>query len=84
MSRLAAIAEGFREFYYAPYRRTLARAQRDEEDLFMMLVMSEALGVPNPASYYTLELLPIVFENFHSWHRRMGMDRSPLDSISCC
>ncbi|GAB3655795.1 hypothetical protein GCM10027591_11130 [Zhihengliuella somnathii] len=84
MGWAAELSAGLREFYYAPYRRTLARAQRDEEDLFMMLVMSEALGVPNPASYYTLELLPIVFENFHAWHRRMGMDRSPLDSISCC
>ncbi|GHC99872.1 cory-CC-star protein [Zhihengliuella salsuginis] len=84
MGRLAGFAAGLREFYYAPYRRTLARAQRDEEDLFMMLVLSESLGVPNPASYYTLELLPVVFEHFHDWHRRMGMDRSPLDSISCC
>ncbi|GAA3712913.1 hypothetical protein GCM10022377_28390 [Zhihengliuella alba] len=84
MGRLSAFAEGLREFYMAPYRRTLARAQRDEEDLFMMLVLSEALGVPNPASYYTLELLPVLFDRFHDWHRRMGMDRSPLDSISCC
>ncbi|WP_309080550.1 cory-CC-star protein [Zhihengliuella sp.] len=84
MGRLSAFAAGLREFYMAPYRRTLARAQRDEEDLFMMLVLSEALGVPNPASYYTLELLPVMFDRFHDWHRRMGMDRSPLDSISCC
>ncbi|MCO1337998.1 DNA helicase [Kocuria polaris] len=84
MGRLAGFTAGLREFYYAPYRRTLARAKRDEEDLFMMLVLSESLGVPNPAGYYTLELLPVVYENFHDWHRRMGMDRSPLDSISCC
>ncbi|RZU63610.1 cory-CC-star protein [Zhihengliuella halotolerans] len=84
MGRMAGFAAGLREFYYAPYRRTLARAKRDEEDLFMMLVLSESLGVPNPAGYYTLELLPVVFENFHDWHRRMGMDHSPLDSISCC
>ncbi|WP_102158487.1 cory-CC-star protein [Zhihengliuella halotolerans] len=84
MGRMAGFAAGLREFYYAPYRRTLARAKRDEEDLFMMLVLSESLGVPNPAGYYTLELLPVVYENFHDWHRRMGMDHSPLDSISCC
>lgn len=75
---------GLYEFYVAPYRRTFARAQRDEEDLFMMLVLSEALGVPNPASYYTVELLPVVYDRFHDWHRRMGMERSPLDHISCC
>ena len=77
-------SELLREFYIAPYRRTFARAKRDEEDLFMMLVLSEALGVPNPASYYTVELLPVVYDRFHDWHRRMGMERSPLEHVSCC
>ena len=80
----ARLGAGLHEFYAAPYRRTFARAQRDEEDLFMMLVLSEALGVPNPASYYTVELLPVVYDRFHDWHRRMGMERSPLEHISCC
>jgi len=78
------IAAGLEEFYAAPYRRSLARARRDEDDLFMMMVLSEGLGLPNPAGYYTMELLPVVYENFHDWHRRMGMERSPLDDISCC
>ena len=83
-SRLRALAEGLHEFYVGPYRRTFARAQRDEDDLFRMLVMSEMLGVPNPAAYYTAELLPAVYEDFHDWHQRAGMERSPLDHISCC
>ena len=72
------------EYYVAPYRRTFARAQRDEEDLFMLLVFAETLGVPNPAAYYTMELLPFVYERFHEWHKRMGMERSPLDHVHCC
>lgn len=72
------------EYYVAPYRRTFARAQRDEEDLFMLLVFAESLGVPNPAAYYTMELLPVVYERFHEWHKRMGMERSPLDHVHCC
>lgn len=82
--RLAAVGRGLQEYYAGPYRATFARARRDEEDLFMMMVFSDALGVPNPASYYTVELLPVVYERFHEWHRRMGMERSPLDSLSCC
>ena len=73
-----------REFYVAPYRGALARARRDEDDLFMLLVLGETLGLPNPASYYTLELLPLVYERFHEWHTRMGLDRSPLDGFRCC
>jgi len=82
---LARLNAGLEEFYTAPYRRTFARARREEEDLFMLLVFAESLGVPNPASYYTLELLPVVYERFHDWHLRMGMDRSPLDHVmKCC
>ena len=83
-SFLTRLEEGLREYYIAPYRREFARAQRDEDDLFMMLVFSESLGIPNPATYYTMELLPVVYDRFHDWHRRMGMERSPLDHVSCC
>lgn len=84
LARLRAASDALTEYYAAPYRASFARAQRQEDDLFMMLVLSEALGVPNPASYYTLELLPVVYEDFHDWHRRMGMEHSPLENISCC
>jgi hypothetical protein len=80
----ARLSAGLREFYVAPYRRTFARARRDEDDLFTMIVLAEALGVPNPVSYYTVELLPVMYDGFHDWHRRMGMDRSPLEHFACC
>ncbi|PIE25966.1 MAG: DNA helicase [Micrococcales bacterium] len=72
------------EMYAAPYRRTLARARQDEDDLFMVMVLSEALGIANPASAYTIELLPVIYEEIHAWHQRMGLDRSPLEHFSCC
>lgn len=78
------IEQGLREYYIAPYRRSFGRAARDEDDLFMLLVFAESQGVPNPAAYYTLELLPLVYDRFHEWHLRMGMERSPMDHISCC
>ncbi len=81
---LDRLEAGLHDYYVAPYRRSFARAQRDEEDLFMLLVFAESLGVPNPAAYYTLELLPIVYDQFHEWHLRMGMEKSPLDHVSCC
>jgi len=83
-SLLKRIEQGLYEYYVTPYRRSFARAQRDQEDLFMLLVFAENLGIPNPASFYTMELLPVVYDRFHDWHKRMGMERSPLDHISCC
>ncbi|MBR7741920.1 DNA helicase [Phycicoccus sp. BSK3Z-2] len=82
--RLRAVADVLGDVLAGPYARTFARARQDEDDLFMVVVMAEALGVPNPASYYTVELLPVVYDQVHDWHRRMGLDRSPLDHFSCC
>jgi hypothetical protein len=80
----AALAEGLREWYTGPYRQTFARARRDENDLFMMVVLAEALGVPDPAAYYTVEMLPALYPSFHDWHRRVGIERSPLEQFGCC
>lgn len=82
--KLKRFGQGLEEFYASPYRATLVKAQRQEDDLFMLLVMSEALGIPNPATFYTLELLPLIFEDVHAWHTRMGMEHSPLENLQCC
>lgn len=70
--------------YAQPYRATMARAEREEEDLFRLLVAGEVLGVPNPASYECAELLPLILEDLHDWHLRMGQERSPMDHLRCC
>lgn len=83
-SRLEALGEGLAEYYRAPFRQTLAREARERDDLFMLLVFSESLGVPNPAAPYTLELMPLLWDDFHDWYVRMGMPHSPLDHVKCC
>ena len=82
--RWAAFRQGLAEYYAGPYRQTLARERRDEDDLFALIVLGEALGVPDPAAYYSAELMPLIATDFHAWHRRMGMPRSPLDHVTCC
>jgi len=91
MSRVAYLKAKFStalelaaEFYTAPYRGTVAREKRDHDELFMLLIFSEMMGVPNPATYYTLELQPLLLDRFHQWHQRMGMEHSPLDDFRCC
>jgi hypothetical protein len=81
LRRLLALYE---EAYHGPQRRLQARRARREDDLLRVLALSEALGLPNPASFYTLELLPFLLEDYHHWHRRMGLERSPLEGFRCC
>ena len=82
--RLRRAGELLREFYEVRHRGALARERRQEDDLFMLLVFSEMMGIENPSSYYTLELLPLLYEGFHEWHVRMGMERSPFEHFRCC
>ena len=72
------------EAYNVPYRGAVARAKREQDDLFMLLVFWEVMGVPSPATCYTLGLQPIVLERFREWHKRAGMEHSPLDDFRCC
>lgn len=76
--------QGLDEFYAGPYRQTMRREQRAEDDFFLTVVLAEALGVPDPAAYHSMELLPAVYDEFHAWHQRMGLDRSPLNHVACC
>lgn len=82
--RWAAFRDGLEEFYKGPYRQMFAREKQNEDDFFTLIVLGEALGVPDPAAYYTAEFLPSLYQDFHAWHRRMGMPDSPLDHIACC
>lgn len=65
-----------------------ARHVRDEaielQDLFLLLIFMELMGLPNPAALYLADVQPYLLEEFHHWHRRMGMKRSPLADFSCC
>ncbi|MBM7717070.1 cory-CC-star protein [Siminovitchia sp. FSL H7-0308] len=83
-SVLKEIKHFYREMYYVPYRQTMQREIQRRDDMFKLLVMSEMLGLPNPASFYTLELMPFMLEDFHKWHTRMGMEKSPLEGFRCC
>lgn len=74
----------YEEILSVPHRQEVARELRDEDDLFLLLLYSEMIGIPNPVYYYTLELYPYMIEQFHDWHLRMGMEKSPLSGIRCC
>jgi hypothetical protein len=48
----------------------------DSNDNFIILLFGDLLGIPNPVSYYTLELLPYLAEELEGWERRMQNRKS--------
>ena len=71
-------------YFVSEYERKLREQFIDLNDLFMLQCFMELVGLPNPASIYLLDVYPYFLEEFHTWHRRMGMDRSPIGSLPCC
>jgi hypothetical protein len=84
----AAIRGNTRDFFrgmaWTRQERQLRGEAIDLNDLFLLLSFMETVGLPNPAMLYLLDVYPYFLEEFHLWHRRMGMDRSPLVTFSCC
>lgn len=78
------LKEFYNEIYLAPYRAEHLREVRSQEDLFMMILFAEELGLPNPIHWYAIELYPYLMEHLHEWHLRMGMEHSPFDNMRCC
>ena len=68
----------------AGYEKRLRGQFMELNDLFLLLCFMELVGLPNPAAIYLMEVYPYFLEEFHIWHRRMGMDHSPLDNLPCC
>ena len=66
------------------YRRRLRGQALELNDLFLLLCYMDLLGLPNPAALYLFDVYPYVLDELHLWHRRLGMDRSPLADFSCC
>jgi hypothetical protein len=48
------------------------------QDNFMIVIFSDFLGIPNPLSYYTIELLPYFGDKLPGWEMRMSDRKSVL------
>ena len=55
--RARSAREIYEGIYVAPYRSAIQREYLRQRDLFLVLGISDMLGVPSPVSFYTLELL---------------------------
>jgi hypothetical protein len=69
---------------FGRYEQDLRQQTAELHDLFLLLCFMEATALPNPATLYLLEIYPYLLEQFHAWHRRMGIEHSPIGTLPCC
>ena len=84
LRRLRLARDIYEGIYFVPYRSAIHREFVRQRDILFVIGCSNLLGVPSPVQFYTLELLPEVLDQYHEWHRRMGMDEAPEGGFRCC
>jgi len=75
LSRLREFLGGF---LFGSCYAAVSKEGEDQNDEFLLLCFGEALGLPLPTSYFTLELLPHLANELQGWERRMLNRRSIL------
>jgi len=83
--RIQAFREWVHEWLHGLYHgmiehpafEKIEKEAEDVEDVFLFACFADAFGIPSPVSYYTVELLPYLADEFEAWERRMW-DRDSL------
>ncbi|MEO2068057.1 MAG: hypothetical protein ABGX27_00905 [Desulfurobacteriaceae bacterium] len=57
-----------------------AKAKNLNDD-FLLLILSERIGIPNPMYYYLVEILPYVAKDMKGWNVRMKDTKTILNRI---
>ena len=78
------LSEIFNEFYRLKFGREFSREARSLDEVFLFFVFSDYFGLPTPYRVFLIEMYPELVDMFHDWHKRMGMESSPLEWIKCC
>ncbi len=78
------LSDILKELYRLKFGQSFAREARKLDEVFLFFLFADYFGLANPYKVFLAEAYPILLEEFHKWHRSMGIERSPLDWIKCC
>ncbi len=73
-----------KEFTELHFKKPVEYEHADLRDVLMASLFLEFFGLDNPLGIYTLDFYPYLLEEFHLWHRSLGLERSPLSAFPCC
>ncbi|WP_374047596.1 hypothetical protein [Aminobacterium sp. MB27-C1] len=72
LSKVLFWSKAFTHGTFVDKRMAVVRKEAfDVNDNLMLLLFGDFLGIPNPISYYMLEILPYFAEDLVAWERRM-------------
>ena len=84
MDPLPEVKGSFGSFIELHFKKPVEVSQSYLRDTLLLFLFTEYFGLDNPLGIYALDLYPYLMEEFHLWHRSLGIERSSLDFIPCC
>lgn len=83
--RLSSIKNAIKDFVYGMAAHDMVtyslRTRMHMENLFMLIVMGDMLGIPVLPPYYSLRLLPHAVPHVKTWKRTLLKDRDVTDRM---
>jgi hypothetical protein len=85
-AKLKAFSKTLREIMYGFTAHELDMEVRKErgniDDLFMLVVFGDLVGLPILPPYYSVRLLPYIIPTFNNWKRRILRERDLTEQMA--
>jgi len=85
-AKLKAVSKTLREIMYGFTVHELDMELRKEkgsiDDLFMLVVFGDLVGLPLLPPYYSVRLLPYIIPTFNNWKRRILREKDLTDQMA--
>ena len=85
-AKLKAFSNTLREIMYGLTVHELDMEIRKErgsiDDLFMLVVFGDLVGLPLLPPYYSIRLLPYIIPTFNTWKRRLLRERDLTEQMA--
>ncbi|MEJ5339188.1 MAG: hypothetical protein ACK42C_08575 [Aquificaceae bacterium] len=66
------------------FKKPLEVSYSYTRDLLLLSLFLDYFGLDNPLGIYVLDLYPYMFQEFHLWHKSLGLEMVSLDFLPCC
>lgn len=76
--------EIFRGFLELHFKKPVEVSYSYVRDLLLLSLFLDYFGLDNPLGVYALDFYPEMLQEFHLWHRSLGLERGGLSFLPCC
>ncbi|WP_448584674.1 cory-CC-star protein [Thermocrinis sp.] len=74
----------FSEFVQLHFKKPVEADFKDLRSALLFCMFLDWFGLDNPLGIYILDFYPQLLEEFHFWHKTLGLEHYSLSFLPCC